>query len=232
MGLFSRHKSDDDKVTQVSKDNSLQKGDTSQPPSLDMKQASTGISSSSKLTPPPMPGGGSLDDIKRQVSPADDMSDSEFELPTQSQMNKMMTPSISPDMDEHSDPLMADDTDSLFDMPDLGVSSSSRMPSPSMPKSNYGDSTVDTNAKRGGHLNFISENFGPRNQSYFVTTKQFRTMLEIIESVKSRVKESSETYLRLMDIKSEEDIEYENLRKDFQFIEDKLYELDSIIFEK
>jgi hypothetical protein len=70
------------------------------------------------------------------------------------------------------------------------------------------------------------------NEPYYVTTAQFKRMLEIVEEVKVKVKETSEIHLRLMDIKSEEDIEYENLRKNFQFIEDKLYEVDSIIFEK
>lgn len=70
------------------------------------------------------------------------------------------------------------------------------------------------------------------NEPHFVTTAQFKRMLEIVEEVKVKVKETSEIHLRLMDIKSEEDIEYESLRKNFQFIEDKLYEVDSIIFEK
>lgn len=96
---------------------------------------------------------------------------------------------------------------------------------------------TDTNMSRDTNLNFISnKNLNPGHVShekdFFITTHQFRSVLEIIESVKNKVKESSETHLRLMDIKSEEDIEYENLRKDFQFIEDKLYELDSVIFEK
>ena len=37
---------------------------------------------------------------------------------------------------------------------------------------------------------------------------------------------------RLVSIKAEEDIELESLRKDFQFIEDKLYEVDSTIFDR
>ena len=66
---------------------------------------------------------------------------------------------------------------------------------------------------------------------FFVTTSQFKALLEIIENVKQKTKETSERHLRLLDIKSEEDIEYENLKKDFAFIEDKLYEVDTLIFE-
>jgi len=65
----------------------------------------------------------------------------------------------------------------------------------------------------------------------FITTEQFKNVLEHIDFIKSKVKEASDTYLRLMDIKAEEDIEYENMRKDFQTIEEKLYEVDNILFE-
>ena len=53
-----------------------------------------------------------------------------------------------------------------------------------------------------------------------------------VDKVKEKFKESSDIHLKLLDIKSEEDLEYENLRKNFQFVEEKLYEVDSLIFEK
>lgn len=70
------------------------------------------------------------------------------------------------------------------------------------------------------------------DKTYYITTAEFKKLLEIVESVKTKVKDSSERHLRLLDIKAEEDIEYENLKRDFEFVEDKLYEVDSLIFEK
>lgn len=70
-----------------------------------------------------------------------------------------------------------------------------------------------------------------QDQPVFITTEQFKKVLEHVEFVKNKVKVSSDTYLRLMDIKAEEDIEYENLRKEFQTMEEKLYEIDNILFE-
>lgn len=95
------------------------------------------------------------------------------------------------------------------------------------------DYPVDTRGERTGTLAFqdrgSSKHVG--KESCFLTTQQFRSMLEIVELVKGKVKDSTEIHLRLLDMKSEEDIEYENLRKNFQYVEDKLYELDSILFD-
>lgn len=99
---------------------------------------------------------------------------------------------------------------------------------------NMPEGTQDTSMEEDQGFNFDENPSGTTvlDDTYFVTTHQFKSLLEIVEAVKERVKISNERHLRLLDIKAEEDIEYENLRKDFQFVEDKLYEVDSIIFER
>ncbi len=69
-------------------------------------------------------------------------------------------------------------------------------------------------------------------KDFFVTTVQFKDLIDIVDYIKSKIKNSNDIYLRLTDLKSEEDIEYENLRKSFSFIEEKLYDLDKIIFNE
>lgn len=71
-----------------------------------------------------------------------------------------------------------------------------------------------------------------KEDTYFLTTTEFKHLLEQIDSVKSRIKTTTQRHMRIMSIKAEEDIELESLRKDFQFIEDKLYEVDSTIFDR
>ena len=70
------------------------------------------------------------------------------------------------------------------------------------------------------------------DKEFFITTSQFKKLLEIIDNVKLKVKHSNDLYLKLADIKSEEDIEFENLRKSYIYIEERLYELDKTIFEE
>ena len=69
-------------------------------------------------------------------------------------------------------------------------------------------------------------------KEFFITTSQFKKLLEIIDNIKLKVKQSNDLYLKLTDIKSEEDIEFENLRKTYAYVEEKLYELDKTIFEE
>ncbi|MFP4402091.1 MAG: hypothetical protein ACLFPL_02570 [Candidatus Nanoarchaeia archaeon] len=71
-----------------------------------------------------------------------------------------------------------------------------------------------------------------RNDTYFLTTTEFKSLLEMIDSVKERVKTSTQRHMKITSIKSEEDIEFDNMKKDFQFIEEKLYEVDSTIFDR
>jgi len=220
MGLFNRHKTEEVKTNAPSQTSNALAAAVG----LDMNTPPEG-QPSAKLTPPPTPGG-TFDDIKSQVT--------SNTPPTTSQIPVAPVAAPTPESNEE---------DSLFDISDLELpqdeaqglnqSDSVEPQEIEMPKRN--ESTVDTSLERSGDLSFISnKNVAAKisSSSYYVTTQQFRTLLEIVEAVKVRVKEASETHLRLLDIKSEEDIEYENLRKDFQFIEDKLYELDGIIFEK
>ena len=229
MGLFSSKK----------ENNNNNNNNLPAPPAVNTtpsvpQQAPPSVSSlptEGNLIAPPIPGSNSLNDIKSEVS-----------APSTNNASAPVVKSESPKIDNS---LKEDTTDSLFDlseleMPELESTSNTQMPEL---ESNLEDSNlseaheVDTNVHSEEDLGFVS-NKGSHsrskqlNENYYITTSQFKSLLEIVESVKSKVKEASETHLRLMDIKSEEDIEYENLRKSFQFVEDKLYEVDSLIFDK
>lgn len=71
-----------------------------------------------------------------------------------------------------------------------------------------------------------------KDDTYFLTTSEFKHLLELIDTVKDRIKTSGQRHMKITSIKAEEDIEYDNMKKDFQFIEDKLYEVDSTIFDR
>lgn len=220
MGLFSRHKNTQDaplpptlsSVSSANSNNVAEQEAFNAPPVSDKSMGS--------LTAPPIPGG--LDDIKEQVSP-----NSLDETPQS--------------LDLGNEPTNDFSSDSLFDMfgEELPQENSTpETPSPEKPSAMdfQEDTTTDTNMSRSDSLNFMrnsrSYSHDSTKDSCFLTTNQFKTLLEIVEQVKSKVKDSTEVHLRLMDMKSEEDIEYENLRKNFQNIEDKLYELDNILFDK
>lgn len=234
MGLFSKQKKEDKKelppppsLSSTMNSSSKTAGGLEAPP------VSSGMPN---LSPPPSPNA-TFDDIKTQVS-SGKKSDgfgslNEMPEPPKAKESQQKSASELEGFDAGSNSFDLND-DSLFDLSELEMPSEKPKAS-SFRKKEEEDTTVDTNLERNESLNFISNKnvaSRPSSGSYFVTTQQFRTMLEIVESVKTKVKEASETHMRLMDIKSEEDIEYENMRKDFQFIEDKLYELDSIIFDK
>lgn len=171
-------------------------------PSLDFPPMSE---EEKNLSPPPMPGG-MLEDVKGEIS---SMPEKESE--------------------------------SFFDLGAAGEQEGWGEETHPMERAPYESSelfSVEPSAEKVGEepSDFISSTDIGRKKhisdTYFATTGQFKALLEIIDLVKSKVKSSAETHLRLLDIKSEEDIEYENLRKNFQFIEDKLYDIDGIIFEK
>jgi hypothetical protein len=168
------------------------------------------------LSNPPAPGG-SLDDIKNQVAGSEQPA-----LEQQVQTSEVNMPS--------NNEMSLEDDDSLFDFSELGVDSPIQSEETFTPASVEEEKDVSYSESE---LKFMNEDKHKvnSNETYFVTTRQFKALLEIVESVKTKVKEASETHLRLLDMKAEEDIEYENLRKDFEFIESKLYEVDSIIFE-
>lgn len=246
MGFFSKHKKDEEKpLPPPPKTGS----DASAPPSGDLNlDKAPEVKSEMNLSPPPAPGG-TLADIKEEVSKAPTNEENK------SSRNVSDSDMESPATEESKDSFDFGD-DSLFDMSDLDLDSDNTNSTPtngSSPKvpeveennemnfDSDDDSEEETmpldssTSEREGSFRFISnKNISktPMNSTYYVTTQQFRTLLEVVDSVKNRVKDSTDTHLRLMDLKSEEDIELENLRKDFQFIEDKLYELDSLIFEK
>jgi len=181
-----------------------------------------GVPSNASLSPPPMPGG-NLNDIKKEII-GDNDSNPELNLDSDDEM----------DFGSSSDmPSSSDDLFNMFKMDeshdDTALVEESTDESPSFEEPNV----VDTSMEHLGHNNygFDSRRKGA-SDSTFLTTTQFKALLGIVDSVKGKVKESSETHLRLLDMKAEEDIEYESLRKSFQFIEDQLYELDGILFEK
>lgn len=183
------------------------------------------------LSAPPAPGG-NLADIKAQVGNA-------------SQNNNSMPPASAPIQVESSSDVKqpvstqeaVDEDDSLFDFSELEIETpieNKHSNNSQKQIQNEKSTNREVNFEEDSDLSFINRKSRNKvvSETYFVTTKQFKSLLEIVESVKLKVKNSAETHLKLLDIKAEEDIEFENLRKDFQFIEDKLYEVDNIIFEK
>lgn len=171
------------------------------------------------LSTPPLPGG-SLEDIKNQVA------GTQASQPMNTQLNMGI-----PEMDMHEDNMDMENNDSLFDFSDIEINSPVESEQTFTPLTTPATQEVKYNESE---LKFLEDKKHKINtdETYFVTTRQFKSLLEIVENVKNRVKEASETHLRLLDMKAEEDIEYENLRKDFEFIESKLYEVDGIIFDK
>lgn len=237
MGLFSKHKNNSNNDLPMPPAPNMNANLTNSAPAVSapaMPPAAPAAppSQGASLSPPPMPGG-SLDDIKSSVA---------------SPSRSVAAPSREASMakeDEHHESEGSED--SLFDMFDLDLPSSNEeehvdVDSSSNDLSSYtpnnrdqSTSVVNTNLERSDSLTFMKNKSSARSlekESCFLTTNQFKAMLEIVDSVKSKVKESTDIHLRLLDMKSEEDIEYENLRKNFQFVEDKLYELDSILFDK
>lgn len=216
MGLFSKNKEEMPlpPMPPAPEVNNSSNEDKLVPPSMD----------TNSLSAPPIPGG-SLEDIKSQVSlSSNSMSNS---MPSrQEELSSSIEKPEEIEMPKSDLTTENNDDDSLFDFSELGLDDES--PSISEERTEVEPSTnLDD-------LKFIKQSKTTKKEfeTFFITTKQFKNLLEIVDSVKKRVKDASETHLRLMDIKAEEDIEYENLRKDFEFIEDKLYQVDNIIFEK
>jgi len=222
MGLFSKKKEE--------LDNNIL-GDIPMPVKNEVKSNNIDLqmptSSSVNLSAPPIPGG-NLTDIKNEVSAPSFSSGNSFnESYNSNSFDVEDGDNVQIKEQEMVMPQVEDDSDSLFDFSELDNE---------LDFSNK----VNENVKRQEvvselpEINFVEDekHHSLKDETYFVTTSQFKSLLEIVDSVKTRVKEASETHLKLMDLKSEEDIEYENLRKDFQFIEEKLYEVDSLIFDK
>lgn len=184
------------------------------------------LKQSPSLSAPPIPSRNSFDDIKSQV--VSGMQERPIAMQQISNGNSNDQNNLSEDsLFDFSTLDIHDDASSGVSLQDTNISSSSFSDSPDV---------VDPNARNTEHLKFIGNRnkFGKSGQtdSLYVTTSEFKTFLELVEQVRNRVKDSSDRHLRLLDIKSEEDTEYENLRRDFQYIEDKLYEVDSLIFDK
>jgi hypothetical protein len=169
---------------------------------------------SNNLSAPPIPGGG-LEEIKNEVA---------FKKHESAEKNEETE-------SEEETSTINDEEDSLFDFSELDVNAPINS-SDNIKEDIMGNNSEEHKNISDENLSFIKHRHTPSKDTYFVTTSQFKSLLEIIEAVKNKIKDTSETHLKLLDIKAEEDIEFENLRKDFQFIEDKLYEVDSIIFEK
>lgn len=207
------------------------------------------------LSAPPIPGG--LGEIKNQVtSPSEnEMSNNNLnqmpmaqdlpETPNMEMPNFEVENNI---QENHDDLFDFSDIDSQLSANSQNVSNNSNVELPNLEnnsndinnqtsKMNEEDNlNRNTNDVNLPEINFIEENAHSdkkvRDETYFVTTSQFKSLLEIVDGVKMKTKEATETHLKLMDIKAEEDLEFENLRKSFQYIEEKLYEVDSLIFDK
>jgi len=209
MGLFSRHK--EEKVES--------KIPVAPPlPPVGNVEDNSKNSNAENLVAPPIPTSQGLDDIKSQVTGSVEVSSPNETLVVQDSSNLEIDESLFD---------FSDIEENKNELSNVDISDFSEPQESSVTDSNLSSNTNLSFMQSGKDYSKVS-----KEDTYFVTTSQFKSLLEIVESVKERVKNSSESHLRLLDLKSEEDIEYENLRKDFQFIEDKLYELDSIIFEK
>lgn len=222
MGLFSKHKTEDSSaqappMPPAPNSDSNNLADMPSAPDMNSKKDSLPDlpSMDSSLKAPSFPTS-SLDDIKSQVSPLAQTS------------NVEQTERENTDVNVED---QGEDNDSLFDMFNVDlpeeIHSEEHEPEVNSKVSNYTPSSSKSLSftRRSSHNRSVDD-------MKFLTTSQFKAMLDVVENVKQSVKDSSDIHMRLMDMKSEEDIEYENLRKNFQSIEDKLYELDNILFEK
>jgi hypothetical protein len=194
------------------------------------------IPDGSNLTPPSLPGSG-LDDIKSQVVGDMPTLESSSGMPEKQEIDNSAfeSPEISSD----------DDLFNMFKVDDSEIPQShtrTSLPSDSEDESHddihsdleedtYIPETIETHTSNDVALNFETKKISKKDETIFLTTTQFKALLEVVDSVKSKIKTSTETHLRLMDMKAEEDVEYESLRKNFQFIEDKLHDLDGILFD-
>lgn len=256
MGLFSKHKKDDaaakDSKAASDKNNEAGKG-SNEAPKLDTSPKAD-VPPMGSLSSPPVPkASNALDDIKSEVSTTEpqerpkeepEQNNSQNDVPFNGNQTQSQGPQTEDDSlfdFSGSDLFGESDSQEMGGFDSQKAAKSPQLPAPSFDDSGFGaepgfeDGTVDTHMGKSRSLSFEGNHDSFRkkeNENFFMTTQQFKAMMELVESVKSRVKDSSDRHLKLLDIKSEEDVEYENLRRDFQYVEDKLYELDSIIFNK
>ena len=229
MGLFSKNKQEDKSASMPPAPPmppSANFGQTLPSLSAELPPAPGVVSSNSNdsiqpiggLPTPPVPRA-DLDEIKNEVYSKSSYNEnmSRFDLPKEEVPKKV----------EDDDEL-----DSLFDISDLDIPSEEDSTKIKEEDSKVEEEKKDLEDERNIPEEFIEHHKKiDETKPFFITTSQFKALLEIVDSVKSKTKDSHERHLRLLDIKAEEDIEYENLKKDFTFIEDKLYELDNLIFE-
>ena len=194
------------------------------------------LSDGSNLTPPSLPGSG-LDDIKSQVVGDQPQTQLPSDIGEKEQI----------DNESFSVPEVASDEDlfNMFKIEDDEISHSSQSApveqAHSAPVNTFEESTeesqsfmpetVETHLDNSTELAFENKKLSKADETIFLTTTQFKALLEVVDAVKTKIKSSTETHLKLMDMKAEEDVEYDTLRKDFQFIEDKLHDLDGILFD-
>jgi hypothetical protein len=183
----------------------------------------------SNLTPPSLPGSG-LEDIKSQIvgdmltstsSPLtpkkEEIDNSAFQSPEISSEDDLFN-MFKVDDSEISEPTHGYKSEIKYDF-------NTESTKPDIPE------IIETHTSNDVTLNFETKTISKKDETIFLTTTQFKALLEVVDSVKTKIKTSTETHLRLMDMKAEEDVEYESLRKSFQYIEDKLHNLDEILFE-
>jgi hypothetical protein len=211
MGLFNTKKSDESALPPA----------PNAPPSLNENSKGGDL--------PPMPAppepvaaqvNGNIEEIKSQIAMPEPPTLSEsFEEPTSTSFETNKKTKENTEVEQ---------PDSLFDLSDLELPELEE----ELPEKNQKIEETRKEEDLPSHFIESKKEKIDTDKPFFITTSQFKSVLEIVEAVKSKTKESSQRHLRLLDIKSEEDIEYENLKKDFISIEDKLYELDNLLFDK
>jgi len=251
MGLFSRHKKTEDSTSESAvKPQDSQKGEGASAQTQVNLENAPSAPPMKELSAPPMPKvSNPLEEIKSQVK---DETPTQSSPPQQEESELYDNSAIEESASDNTDDGSQDD--SLFDFSssdlfaqtdtedmkttkgtELSVSEDQGNSEDPFELNNFEDGTQDTHMQNRKRLSFEENRESYRkkeDENFFMTTMQFKTMIEIVEKVKSKVQDSSNRHLKLLEIKSEEDLEYENLRRDFQYIEDKLYEIDSTIFNK
>jgi hypothetical protein len=190
------------------------------------------IPDGSNLTPPSLPGSG-LDDIKSQVVGDMPVVESSNELPQKQEIDNSAfeTPEISSDEDLFNMFKVEDSELASTPEPAQATLPSTVMEQEKQEDDSYTPQAIETHTSNDVALNFETKKVSKKDETIFLTTTQFKALLEVVDSVKGKIKTSTETHLKLMDMKAEEDVEYESLRRNFQFIEDKLHDLDGILFD-
>ena len=69
------------------------------------------------------------------------------------------------------------------------------------------------------------------NENFFISMNDYRIFLDNINLVKKKIDESYKIHQWFLKKNEEEDIEFDNLKKNIVSVESELYKIDELIFE-